>query len=193
MVAPEDRERMRGAIKQAIDTHSQYEMEYRIYWPDGSLQWIVARGRALYDENEVPVRMAGVTLKVTESKRSEEILRASEEKSRNILESVSDAFFALDRTWRFTYVNRQAAVLLDREPTELLGKALWEEYSGLIGSPFENVYRLAGDQGIASSVTAFYPDHVAAVTEKFEHYVQTGQVWEDTFPLRGKDGSYRWC
>lgn len=37
-----------------------------------------------------------------------------------------------------------------------------------------------------------HPDHVARVVEKIRHCFATGEVWEDTFPLRGKDGSYRW-
>jgi len=36
------------------------------------------------------------------------------------------------------------------------------------------------------------PAEVDRVVEHFEHCVKTGEVWEDTFPLRGADGSYRW-
>ncbi|HRI38725.1 MAG TPA: PAS domain S-box protein, partial [Nitrospira sp.] len=37
-----------------------------------------------------------------------------------------------------------------------------------------------------------HPDHVARVVEKFSRCIETGEVWEDTFPLRGRDGQYRW-
>ncbi len=37
-----------------------------------------------------------------------------------------------------------------------------------------------------------HPDHVDRVTRKFEHHVRMGLDWEDTFPLRGRDGRYRW-
>jgi PAS domain S-box-containing protein len=37
-----------------------------------------------------------------------------------------------------------------------------------------------------------HPDHVERVAEKITHCFQTGEVWEDTFPLRGQDGIYRW-
>ena len=37
-----------------------------------------------------------------------------------------------------------------------------------------------------------HPDHVKRVVDKIRHCFQTGEVWEDTFPLRGKDGQYRW-
>jgi PAS domain S-box-containing protein len=103
--------------------------------------------------------VAGSTRDITERKEMEEALLISEERSRNILESISDAFFALDRDWRFTYVNRQAERLLDRAPGDLLGKVIWEVYPGLKGSEFEQAYLRAANEGITSSVTAFYPDH----------------------------------
>ena len=37
-----------------------------------------------------------------------------------------------------------------------------------------------------------HPDHFERVTTKFKHAIQSGLDWEDTFPLRGKDGTYRW-
>ncbi|KTS06834.1 histidine kinase [Methylobacterium radiotolerans] len=40
--------------------------------------------------------------------------------------------------------------------------------------------------------TVHHPDHVAAVTERYRAAITLGRSWEDTFPLRGRDGSYRW-
>ncbi|GJD44651.1 Sensor histidine kinase RcsC [Methylobacterium cerastii] len=37
-----------------------------------------------------------------------------------------------------------------------------------------------------------HPDHVEAVTERFRTAITAGAAWEDTFPLRGRDGSFRW-
>ena len=38
----------------------------------------------------------------------------------------------------------------------------------------------------------FHPDHRARVLEKLRRCFETGEVWEDTFPLQGRDGGYRW-
>ncbi|GAB6171086.1 hypothetical protein JCM15765_05640 [Paradesulfitobacterium aromaticivorans] len=43
-----------------------------------------------------------------------------------ILESISEAFFALDSDWRFTYVNHEAEILLGGTRDELVGKVIWE-------------------------------------------------------------------
>jgi hypothetical protein len=37
-----------------------------------------------------------------------------------------------------------------------------------------------------------HPDHADRVTQRIRHCFETGEVWEDTFPLRGRDGTYRW-
>src|SRR5262249_26791783 len=37
-----------------------------------------------------------------------------------------------------------------------------------------------------------HPEHVGRVDEGLEYARDTGQEWEDTFPIRGKDGRYRW-
>ena len=37
-----------------------------------------------------------------------------------------------------------------------------------------------------------HPEHADRVVAKFRRCIETGELWEDTFPLRGKDGSYRW-
>jgi PAS domain S-box-containing protein len=76
-----------------------------------------------------------------------------------ILESITDAFFAVSSEWRFTYVNRHAEQILGREPDDLLGKIIWEEYPGLTGSEFEQAYRLAATDRVPTSFTSFYPDH----------------------------------
>ncbi|MHC5825979.1 MAG: PAS domain-containing protein, partial [Nostoc sp.] len=94
---------------------------------------------------------------VTEQIQAEAILRESEEKTRNILESIAEAFFALNENWRFTYMNQSGEALLDRR--DLIGKNFWEEYPGVVGNEFETVYRKAMDDQMPGTLTAFYPDH----------------------------------
>ncbi len=95
----------------------------------------------------------------SEQRRHEAQLRASEERHRTILESITDAFFGVDRDWRFNHVNRHAERLIDRESGDLLGKNFWEEFPGVEGSQFERVHLRAMDERVAGSVTSYYPDH----------------------------------
>lgn len=53
---------------------------------------------------------------------------ATEERIAAILESITDAFFAVDREWRFTYVNEEAERLLQLQRSALLGQVVWEMF-----------------------------------------------------------------
>jgi len=96
---------------------------------------------------------------VFERDRSIAALESSEAQSRDILESINDGFLALDKHWQYTYLNQSAATLLGRTVEDLIGKNIWEEYPGLIGSEFERIYLNAMNERTAGSATAFYPDH----------------------------------
>ncbi|MGV3617453.1 MAG: PAS domain-containing protein [Fimbriimonas sp.] len=85
--------------------------------------------------------------------------RRDRNRAKEILESITDAFFALDRDWRFTYLNAQAHQVLAREPGELLGKVIWDEYPGALGTEFETTYRRTVQERIPLTFTAYYPDH----------------------------------
>ena len=53
------------------------------------------------------------------------------------LERISDAFYALDTEWRFTYVNDRAGTLLDVDPTAVLGDRILETFPDLRETPFQ--------------------------------------------------------
>ncbi|MCF4126246.1 HWE histidine kinase domain-containing protein [Methylobacterium sp. SyP6R] len=71
-ILPEDRERMQVAVRESIETRSDYDIEYRVRTPAGEVRWLQARGQPFYDADGAPSSMAGVTLDVTERKRGEE-------------------------------------------------------------------------------------------------------------------------
>jgi PAS domain S-box-containing protein len=67
------------------------------------------------------------------------------------LENISDAFFAVDRDWRFLYVNRKFVERYGRGPAaQIVGRSLWEVYPELIGTDMGNRYREAMEAGTAS-------------------------------------------
>ena len=80
MIHPEDRERVRQAVEKAIADKTNYNTEYRITRADGEPAWIYASGRCLYDEQDNPLVMNGVTLDITNRRQSEENLRESQQR-----------------------------------------------------------------------------------------------------------------
>ncbi|WP_146237989.1 PAS domain S-box protein [Meiothermus sp. Pnk-1] len=67
------------------------------------------------------------------------------------------AYFALDRKWRFTQLDREAERLLGRSREELLGKGLWEEYAEATGTEFHRQCTRAMQQGIPVAFQAYFP------------------------------------
>ncbi len=132
--------------------------------PDASrhpdpLRWVSAVAYPLKDDSGRIREVILVHQDITASKRAEEERGRSEQRTRIVLESINDAFFAVDRDWRFTYVNPQAERLLDHTPGDLLGRVIWDVYPGLDGSEFERAYRRVASERVTQSVTAYYPDH----------------------------------
>ena len=74
---PEDRERTRVAIEQAIQQHTPYDIEYRTVGTDGRQRWIRAIGRTTYQDDR-PIRFDGITLDVTERLMQAEALREAD-------------------------------------------------------------------------------------------------------------------
>jgi len=139
-----------------------FTFENRFRHKDGSYRWFLWNAQPYPEEQAIYAAAVDITDRVrveNERFRAEAALRETEEHSRNILESIGEAFFALDENWRFTYVNQFAEKLLDRIRGDLIGKNLWEEYSALMGSEFEPLYWSALRDRVAGSLTAFYPDH----------------------------------
>jgi two-component system, cell cycle sensor histidine kinase and response regulator CckA len=77
-VHTDDRPRVLAAVQQAISQRTDYDLEFRVVWPDGSVHWIAARGRADFDANDQPLCMRGVGLDITERKRIQEEIKARE-------------------------------------------------------------------------------------------------------------------
>jgi len=71
-VHPEDREALSHAVRDAIANRTDYEIDFRYAAKDGKPGWMIGRGRAFYDANGKPYRLAGLGWDITGRKRAEE-------------------------------------------------------------------------------------------------------------------------
>ncbi|XHX78347.1 MAG: PAS domain S-box protein [Stenomitos frigidus ULC029] len=71
-VHPDDLDRVEQTIAQALEAGTNYEAEYRVVHPDGSLHWLIGRGRGIYDASGQVNRMIGVILDITDRKQAEQ-------------------------------------------------------------------------------------------------------------------------
>jgi serine phosphatase RsbU (regulator of sigma subunit) len=147
---PDDAPRTVAALQHAIATCGEYDAEFRVVLPTGATRWVQGRGRALADESGTAVRLLGAAYDTTGP-------RQADARVARVLESMNAAFFALDREWRFTYVNGEAERVLQRSREDLLGGDIWELFPAAVGSAFEVHYRGAAATGRERVFEAYYP------------------------------------
>jgi PAS domain S-box-containing protein len=129
---PEDRKPAELKLDEALENRSDYEVECRVVWPDGSIHWIVARGRALYDGVGTPMRMTGVIMDVSDRKRTEAALVRSEKLAsvgrmaatmaheiNNPLEAVTNALYLIACDDSLGVETRSNVELAERELTRV--------------------------------------------------------------------------
>ncbi|MEA2329996.1 MAG: hypothetical protein QOH58_134 [Thermoleophilaceae bacterium] len=96
-----------------------------------------------------PYAIGTVTRDIAERRRAAEAQRESTRRIETVLESITEAFSAMDRDWRYTYVNdralARARLSLGSEVTaaELLGKSCWELFPEALGTRMEHELRRA--------------------------------------------------
>lgn len=135
---------------------------------------MVARGRALgvitfirsdpgrrfrEEDVEFAADLAGRAALALDNARLHEMAQAERERSERVLESIDEAFFALDRQWRFIYLNRRAKAVfatLGEGTGELLGHNLWEAVPEAVGTDFERHYRAVMRERRATRFEAYY-------------------------------------
>ncbi|MCU1374170.1 MAG: hypothetical protein JWO68_1456 [Actinomycetia bacterium] len=90
------------------------EVVYGVVGVDGSHRRLLARGRLTGRDEQGPLRMIGVLIDVTDS-------HAAADRVVSTLESIAEGYFAIDRSYRYTYVNRWGEELLGLSREQLVG------------------------------------------------------------------------
>ena len=81
---------------------------------------------------------------------------SAQKRVEQILARVADGFVALDRDWRYTYVNERAAAMFGRTPADLIGKHIWTEFPTGVGQPFHLAYERAMREQVPITIAEHY-------------------------------------
>jgi PAS domain S-box-containing protein len=163
MCHPDDLERMNSVREQAIRRGESWEVEARILRRDGQYRWFLIRVRPFRDEEGRIVRWYSSGTDIEDLKRAEEALRASEQFSRLIVESIPDFACTMTAEGEVEFVNQR---ILD--------------YTG---------WTL---EELRSWAPLLHKDDVELVLTSWKHSVTTGDPFDLEERIRGADGSYHW-
>jgi PAS domain S-box-containing protein len=91
---------------------------------------------------------------ISERKQAEQALQESQQRLEDIIHSIADGFYALDRQWRVTHINDSALRYFHKQREEVLGRPLSEVTAGLAGSVFQTELRRAMETDVPIQVHA---------------------------------------
>ena len=164
-IHPEDQKQVDDTIRAAIERRGNYEAEYRIVQPDGSVRWAIARGRVQCDAKGNPASLPGVLLDITQRKQIEKALQESEAKFRQLANSIPQLAWMAAPDGSIFWYNEQ-----------------WYEYTGTTPEQMQGW----GWQSVHD------PDILPKVLEQWKASISTGKPFEMEFPLLNAGGEFGW-
>jgi PAS domain S-box-containing protein len=146
----------RAEVRRAVAERGRWRGEVVACRKDGAPVSVEVITVALRDESGGTTGYLEIHRDVSERKRAEEELREARQRSETILESIRDEFFAVDREWRYTFVNERglAGAGGNLGAADLMGRSVWEVFPELVGTTFDHeAHRALRDQALVEFET----------------------------------------
>ena len=152
-------------IQTALWNHGRWQGELRCLRRDGTERTVAVQRLFRPGGEERSGTVVEVFTDVTDLRHAQNDLLAAQERFRVLADNMSQFAWMADERGYIYWYNRR-----------------WYEYTG---TTLEDMQGWGWQK-------VHHPDHVNRVVEKIRRCFDTGEPWEDTFPLRGTDGTYRW-
>jgi PAS domain S-box-containing protein len=143
--------------------HGRWRAEVIAYRKDGAPVWVEVINVAQRDAHGQITGYLGIHRDVSERRKAMQELRESQQRVATILESITDAFVAVDRDWRYTYINDRAlGRMRERKGTALaredvIGRRMWEMFPEAIGTELHRKYAEAMRECRAVAFETYFP------------------------------------
>lgn len=83
--------------------------------------------------------------------------KKAEKELADVYTRVADGFVAFDDNWNYTYVNKQAGIMMDRDPVQMIGQNVWVEFPHLVDSDIQEAYYRAMEKQEVVSLELYFP------------------------------------
>lgn len=165
VIHPDDQGRTEEHWMGAVRGLHAYDTEYRIRRYDGVFRWFKTRGTPIHDEMGEINYWFGTCTDIEDHKLTEEALRESTAMFEAIANTIPQLAWMTNADGYIKWYNQN-----------------WYDYTGTTLEEMRGWgWKLVHD-----------PAYLENVTEKWARHLKTGEDWEDTFPLKGKNGEWRW-
>ncbi|MGL4379074.1 MAG: PAS domain S-box protein, partial [Microcoleaceae cyanobacterium] len=162
---PDDLIRTDRLIQQALLGEADFDTEFRIVHPDGSIRFVKAFAVVVRDDLGVAKSMIGVNFDITDRKETEAKLAESEAKFRRLVEGANNVIWSCDNEGRLNYLSPQFQRIFGWDEREWIG----EFFLGLV-----------------------HPDDQFLIANDYHENINLGKKSNSEFRHRHKNGSYIW-
>jgi PAS domain S-box-containing protein len=128
-IHPDDRETASTAVADARETGAPFTAEFRVLRQDGSVRWVVVRGKFDYGQKGEPQRMLGMATDISDRKIAEREQSVSENRFRQFFETVPEYCYMISPAGEILDVNPATCAALGYSRDELIGKMVRTLYA----------------------------------------------------------------
>lgn len=155
--APEEQQHARRVFEACANEGIPFNNVRKMITAKGNHIKVRSIGEPVYDAAGKIIAVQGAMQDISELSAAQQIADDLTRRLADTLENIGDAFFTLDREWRFSYLNNRAGCLLERSTDALLGRNIFEEFPQAVGTEFEVQYLRAVEMGETRRFEQFFP------------------------------------
>ncbi|WP_152050496.1 hybrid sensor histidine kinase/response regulator [Tautonia marina] len=126
LIHPEDRDRVENAVSRALSERSGDEIEFRVCRPDGSVVWLLGKGKVESDADNHPVRMLGLVMDITARKQADRERSGLLTRLTTLVDNTPLGVIEWDAQFVVTRWSGQAEKLFGWSAAEVIGKRIDE-------------------------------------------------------------------
>jgi PAS domain S-box-containing protein len=166
VVHPGERAAVIAGFEQSARQGADFEQDFRVVWPDGSIRWLCDKGKTYFGEHGKPAYLAGACIDITNRKVAEQALRDTHERWRFLIQKMPVLLWITSAEGYATYANERLLAYAGQNLDELMGEG-W--------------------------MRVIHPEDLPRVRKIWYGSIAVGEDYELEYRMkRAADGQFRW-